>query len=229
MSAPANDDRLKLLSRIEITVWKDETGEDAYCYDTIIKDKNGTELFVDLPPEHSKAYDWVSPGIMVGLLSNQENGQLVCYPTVKTFVLKGITGMWLVMPNDFEIIQRRKHVRVDVHTPITLKPLTEGGLNLPFRGTLVNVSAGGARVLLKSKKIEVDTLYELAFCLKEDGPLYTLKARSIYQRAYVSPGGTKSSESKDLSLVAFQYEDMPKELEKRLIQGCFQLELKRAH
>lgn len=230
-------------------------GGSEYHYKSSILDVQDGKILVYFPPEESDAFDWIEQGQKLRIVVTRPNGLWSFFPIVGQFVLKGTSRFWLKLPEDVEHIQRRKHVRVKHTFPLQLKLETNsvpdssaaqtpsskvlrGSKQLAVATTpvvlqSVDISAGGIR-FKTATPLEAGQMLTVNFTLTPEFGEVTNLARIVYcfspeemptSSAYANKIASKLAGGKKEYIVALQFIDLPRDVEKRIIQECFHLEL----
>lgn len=226
-----------------------------FHYKSSILDVQDGKILVYFPPEESDAFDWIEQGQKLKIVVTRPNGLWSFFPTVGQFVLKGSPRFWLKLPEDVEHIQRRKHVRVKHTFPLQLKLETNsvpgssvaqapsskvlmGSKQLAVATTpvvlqSVDISAGGIRFKTATPLVPGQMLTVNFTITPEFGEVTNL-ARIVYcfspeempaSSAYANKIHSKLAGAKKEYIAALQFIDLPRDIEKRIIQECFHLEL----
>lgn len=214
---------------LQITVWlndddPDEAGEEFASW---IKDRSAGRILVDLPPKsRPELYDGLrKPDAVVGVTFHNQVGKYIFYATVEKIQLQGLIGAWLALPQDYEAVQRRRHVRVQMAIPCLL--LYQGGgdqcYNIP--AITLDVSGGGVR-FRSAREFSMGDLLTLQFRFHEDSPLLTLKAKVVYSEKSSNPAGRAGAPPSDYPIVsAVQFQDIGDSMEKLIVSECFRREM----
>jgi c-di-GMP-binding flagellar brake protein YcgR len=241
------EDFLSLDDKLNITLWRDATHGEDFHYTSSILDLQNGKILIYAPPENADAFDWMTKGEKLRIIVKRSNGIWSFFPTIGQSILKGSPSVWLTLPDDIEQLQRRTHVRVKHTFPLQIKLETQGLPQPPVAVTVqaptpssssllqaIDVSAGGIRFkteLLLSADQPVSVTFTLSptlgkitanakivYCFNPD----TLPATSAYARRIVP---AKAVGSKTEYIAALSFVNLPKDIEKRIIQDCFHLEL----
>jgi c-di-GMP-binding flagellar brake protein YcgR len=232
-----------------------QANSEDFHYRSSILDVQDGQILVYFPPEESAAFDWVAQGQKVRIVVTRSNGLWSFFPTIAQFVLKGSPRFWLKLPEDVEHLQRRKHVRVKhtfplqitleadaLPTPATTPPPATSSNTLvgAVKPAITNatvqaidVSAGGVRFKTEMR-LTLGQLLSVSFKLTPQMGLITTLAKVVYcfspdelptNTAYALKVPHKLAGSKKEYITAVSFIDLPRDIEKRIIQECFHLEL----
>lgn len=135
---------------IEVTLWDPEVEDDeGESFSSYIRDFRSGFLYVDMPKfEDPGIYDKIQPGLLVGAVVTAPTKQIIFYPRVYAGPDSDKSVLMLRIASDtsFEVIQRRKHVRVPAEIPVSIEVMDENNQPVAsFRSTTINISGGGVR------------------------------------------------------------------------------------
>jgi c-di-GMP-binding flagellar brake protein YcgR len=140
-----------LLRRMQPVSLEVREGDQAGTYPTLILDySEDADIVVGVPLEQGREVHLAS-GTPLRLVFTRPDG-LYLLPTTVLDRNEAQPSVRLAWPRRSERLQRREHPRVEVALPCTLalRSKVEAG-ERPLRARLDNLSAGGARVLLRER------------------------------------------------------------------------------
>jgi c-di-GMP-binding flagellar brake protein YcgR len=229
--------QLRLMEKLKLTLWRDEDDEEGVTYDAAIRDIEGEAMLVDLPDSVLGLVQQLKIGAAVGVVCDRENGQLLFYPSFFGIQQGKLTGLWLKLPDDFELIQRRKYVRISLTVPLLVKghhPPLEAGQEpeaFELKGHMMNLSGGGLRCILPSA-LPLGQRVEVSFKMNDKPPEFKMQALVVYVMPHVPKTQTNNPpkaihKPSGEQVVALHFSDTPGGVQKIIIQECFRLELSR--
>jgi hypothetical protein len=144
------EDFLQSGQKIEVTVWdSEEDDSDGYSFPSLIRDYREGRLFIENPRgDDAPLFDKLKPGYLVGVVAATEASLLMFYPRVSSTSNRGSYGTILSLDSDtqYEIIQRRKLIRVPFTVPVQVDILRNGEVLHRVEAKTVNISGGGLRI-----------------------------------------------------------------------------------
>jgi c-di-GMP-binding flagellar brake protein YcgR len=217
---------LSLEDKLDITISNPRNELEQYTYRSgLVAVHKGTAV-VDRPPLSDAAFSWFKPTETVKVVIHRSNGVYSFFSDID----EASTNHQLVLtlPANAEHTQRRKHVRVNHMFEVKLiMPATDEAPARVHRCVAVDVSAGGLR-LKTPVALAVDDLVNAHFTLSSNLGALSLEAKVVYGFADTTPRSAQSRLSKQPPLpfvTAFQFTTVDAELERKIIQECFRLEL----
>lgn len=209
---------------MQLTLWQNETDQTGYSYTGFIRGHKPGAILTPMPPVSSAAFNWIYQGMTVSVIMNRNSGQLIFYPTVDSYELDASNStMWLKLPPDFELIQRRRYVRVSASIAVQLLWQEAGqAMGRQMNATSQDLSAGGMKLQCPFKLNKGQSLTLKFEPIRGQGT-WTVTAQVIYCTP-IEPAETQKTGLKG-HWIGVQFEGLPRDKEQALIQECFRREL----
>jgi c-di-GMP-binding flagellar brake protein YcgR len=170
----ANTDIICINELIELRV---ETEDSVKYYRSRVEDSQGDKLIVALPVESSELVR-AGIGFNLGIIKKSETGVFISKAQVAAKALEPVPLLTLRPQGQWERLQRRRDVRLQ----ITLSPLEvivfENGRERPVEAKILDISAGG--LLIRSKeRIHTFTRFKIKFELPGTPPPVEAEAEVV--------------------------------------------------
>lgn len=134
--------------KIEVTIWESDDDE-GVSFSSSILDFRNNRIFIDQPRGQDVTIaSKIKMGYLVGVVLPTENNLVMFYPLVASDPLQSNTGIILSISPEtqFEVIQRRRYIRVPCTLPLKLELLQDGKVVHQMNARTVNISAGGMKI-----------------------------------------------------------------------------------
>jgi hypothetical protein len=234
------EEYLKTNQKIDVTVWKNDTDEGTTFYG-FIKDckfsgENKGSILVSPPPASlSHVLSYLKPGLILGVATVFNQKPVLFYPLVQSVQRQGIIGIWLGIYPDtqYEVVQRRKHVRIAMSIPIKVETMMEAGHFGTFQGITLNVSGGGvrfasAKLLQEGQPLHIHMRFSdeiIANPLPSQKPTEPSQLLKLPGEVVFSKVNAFSNSYEEKYVTGVRFVDLNEQQESIIVRECFRREL----
>lgn len=202
------------------------TLEKQNAFKSYIKDAEPNHLYlIGQPPvEEETLRRSIIEGAILKLHVFTGQGQIQFKAIVKKRQDKGLIGYWVYIPPDtpFKYVQRREYVRVSTWDDVTLQiyNVSTGEFSHTINGRAHNISGNGARF---SAPQGLTPGTKMGLILHTEVGDFRLWGDIIY----CHKNQNDRAPAKEQYISAMHFLDVPPDIERKLVQYCFKLELER--
>jgi c-di-GMP-binding flagellar brake protein YcgR len=203
---------------LELTVW-DEEDEDGLTYTAKIKQTKANHILVDMPLSQPVLMRRMVVGVLVGAVASLYQDVVIFYPVIHERQDTGEIGFWLRLPEQYEVVQRRRHVRVPMEIPFQVDCYV--GVSRQSHDALtLNLSGGGVRFSC-ARQFVTGELIKLRLQLNGNTPAMTLSGEVVFSQVN---GNRKGSHFEYVTAV--QFKGLTHQQEAALVGECFRREIR---